>query len=343
MAFLRNAWYVAAWASEIERKLFHRTLLGVPVVMYRREDGAVTAMHDRCPHRFVPLHLGRLVGDNVECGYHGLQFDCGGQCVANPFDGRPPRAAKVRTFPVVERHGIVWIWPGDAAPDESRIPAFAHLDDPALAKVPGYRHVKAHYELLVDNLADLSHTHVLHRSALGAESPRGEHSVTQDGEKVRSRFWYPSIKIPPLYGRYLGDMEAIVDRWTEIAWEAPANIRLDAGVTYAGRERSEGLNAIGTHLLTPETESSTHYFYCHLRDFKVDDPATDEAVRQWQYNAFHCEDAPMIEAQQQSIGNVTDLMSLKPVLLASDAGAVRIRRVLADLISREAATPPAAS
>lgn len=144
MAFLRNAWYVAAWASEIERKLFHRTLLGVPVVMYRREDGAVTAMHDRCPHRFVPLHLGRLVGDNVECGYHGLQFDCGGQCVANPFDGRPPRAAKVRTFPVVERHGIVWIWPGDAAPDESRIPAFAHLDDPALAKVPGYRHVKAH-------------------------------------------------------------------------------------------------------------------------------------------------------------------------------------------------------
>lgn len=134
-----------------------------------------------------------------------------------------------------------------------------------------------------------------------------------------------------------------MDRWTEIAWEAPATIRLDAGVTYAGRERSEGLNAIGTHLLTPETESSTHYFYCHLRDFKVDDPATDEAVRQWQYNAFHCEDAPMIEAQQQSIGNVTDLMSLKPVLLASDAGAVRIRRVLADLISREAATPPAAS
>jgi phenylpropionate dioxygenase-like ring-hydroxylating dioxygenase large terminal subunit len=344
MTYLRNAWYVAAWASEVGKHLFHRTVLGEPVLLYRRENGEVTAMQDRCPHRFVPLHLGRLIGDTVECGYHGLQFDCQGTCIANPFDGKVPKAAKVKTYAAVERHGIVWLWAGDAvAADPALIPDFAYLDDPKRAKVPGYKHVKAHYELLVDNLADLSHTHILHRSALGVENPRGEHSVTQEGETVRSRFWYPSIHIPPLYGKYLGDTDAIVDRWTEITWNAPSHVRLDAGVTRAGRPRDEGLSAIGTHLFTPETEPSTHYFYCHVRNFKVDDPATDESVRKWQLEAFHGEDAPMIEAQQHSLGEVTDLLSLKPILLASDAGAIRIRRVLAAKIAREAADQAARS
>lgn len=162
--------------------------------------------------------------------------------------------------------------------------------------------------------------------------------MTQEGEIVRSLFWYPSIKIPPVYGRYMGDPDAIVDRWTEITWNAPSLVRLDAGVTLAGRPREEGLAVIGTHLFTPETQTSTHYFYCHVRNFKVDDPATDESVRQWQMQAFHREDAPMIEAQQRSLGQVTDLLSLKPILLASDAGAIRIRRVLAARIERESAT-----
>jgi len=337
MAFLRNAWYVAAWSTEVGRELFHRKILGEPVLMFRREDGRVAAMQDRCPHRFVPLHLGRLVGDTVQCGYHGLEFDAGGTCIGNPFDGKVPRAAKVKPYAVHERHGIVWWWGGEpATADPDLIPDFSYLDDPALGKVPGYKMVKAHYELLVDNLADLSHTHILHRSNLGIDSPRGEHSVTQEGETVRSRFWYPSIPVPPMYGRYLGDMNAVVDRWTEITWNAPGNIRLDAGVTYAGRSREEGIAAIGTHLFTPETETSTHYFYCHVRNFKVGDPATDESIRTWQREAFHGEDAPMIEAQQESMGSQTDLLALKPVLLASDAGAIRIRRVLAAKIAEEA-------
>jgi vanillate O-demethylase monooxygenase subunit len=342
MAFLRNAWYAAAWSSEIRTELFHRTLLNEPVLLYRRGDGRVTAMADRCPHRFVPLHLGRLVGDTVECGYHGLQFDCQGRCVGNAFDGKVPKAAQVKTYPVVERHGVVWWWGGDTAQaDPALVPDFAYLDDPKLAKVPGYKHVRAHYELLVDNVADLSHTHVLHRSQLGAQTPQGEHRVTQEGETVRSQFWYATIKVPPVYGQHLGDMEAIVDRWTEITWNAPANVRLDAGVTPTGRPRAEGLSLIGTHLFTPETDTSTHYFYCQVRDFRTDDPATDEAVRRWQATAFHGEDVPMIEAQQRSLGEVTDLLSLKPVLLASDAGAVRIRRVLAARIARETASAQA--
>ncbi|MBL0421109.1 aromatic ring-hydroxylating dioxygenase subunit alpha [Ramlibacter sp. AW1] len=344
MAFLRNTWYVAAWTSEIGRDLFHRTILGEPVLMFRREDGQVVAMQDRCPHRFVPLHLGRLEGDTVQCGYHGLQFDTRGDCVGNPFDGKLPRNAKVKTYAVHEKHQIVWWWGGDAAEaDPALIPDFSYLEDASKSKVPGYKHVKAHYELLVDNLADLSHTHILHRSNLGIDNPRGEHEVTQVGDVVHSRFWYPSIPVPPMYGRYLGDSDAVVDRWTEITWNAPGNIRLDAGVTYAGKSRGEGINAIGTHLFTPETETSTHYFYCHVRDFKVGDPAADESIRRWQQEAFHGEDAPMIEAQQQSMGGMTDLLALKPVLLASDAGAIRIRRVLAARIAAEEAARQAAS
>ncbi|UUX95477.1 aromatic ring-hydroxylating dioxygenase subunit alpha [Aquabacterium sp. J223] len=339
MAFLRNAWYAAAWADEVGDGLFTRRILDEPVLLYRNDAGTPVALADRCPHRFVPLHRGRKLGDRIECGYHGLQFDPDGRCVANPFDGHLPAAARVKTYPVVERHGLLWLWMGEPArAATTAVPDFGYLDEPGWAKVPGYKQVQAHYELLVDNLADLSHTHVLHRSNMGAESPRGEHAVQQDGDTVRSRFWYPAIRIPPMYARYWdrgGD--EVVDRWTEITWNAPGCVRLDAGVTPAGRPREEGLAGIGTHLFTPETGTSTHYFYCQVRNYKVGDAATDAAVRQWQQTAFHGEDAPMIEAQQRSMGAQTDLLAMKPVLLAADAGAIRIRRVLAAMIAREAA------
>lgn len=93
--FLLNAWYVAALSTDIgPEALFHRKLLDTSVMMYRKLDGTAVAVHDRCPHRFAPLHLGKRDGDDVACVYHGLRFNAEGQCTHNPHgDGRIPKAA----------------------------------------------------------------------------------------------------------------------------------------------------------------------------------------------------------------------------------------------------------
>jgi vanillate O-demethylase monooxygenase subunit len=110
--FLRNAWYMAGWSAEIGNALLRRRLLGVPLLLFRKMDGNVAALIDRCPHRFAPLSLGERDGDCVTCPYHGLTFDADGRCVRNPFADTLPKGAKVRSFPVAERDGIIWFWPG---------------------------------------------------------------------------------------------------------------------------------------------------------------------------------------------------------------------------------------
>ena len=336
MAFLKNAWYVAGWSSEVGRALFVRTILNEPVLMYRTEGGKAVAMADACPHRFAPLHLGQLVGDLVQCGYHGLRFDRGGACVLNPFDGSAPKNARVKTYPLEERWGVLWIWMGEeSACDAARIPDFSYLVDPKRRVLPGTTRVEANYELIIDNLADLTHTNFLHANFLKVDAfTNGKHEVLQEGNTVHSKFWFPNGRVTPLSAKFMDNPDLIVDRWTEIRWDAPSLIMLDTGATPTGRPRAEGTQNYGTHLLTPETETSTHYFFAHARGFKLDDPKTDDIVREWQRVAFNEQDKPMIEAQQRVLGSA-DFMSKRPALQSNDLGTVRIRRVLAQLIAQE--------
>lgn len=336
--YLRNTWYVAAWASEVVRELFHRTILDEPVLLYRKEDGSAVAMADRCPHRFAPLHMGTLKGDSVECGYHGLRFDGSGKCVLNPHgDGRIPQAAKVKAYPLVERDSLLWIWMGDPAKaDAAQIPDFAFLADAARGTVGGYLPTKASYLLLVDNLLDLSHTQFVHKGYQDTDAfLRGKHEVVQEGNTVHSNVWAPNGKAAPVFVKRLPSADADVDMWANMRWDPPSCLRLDIGVTLAGRPREEGaVQSLSAHILTPESEWTTHYFYANSRIDQVGDPQRDAAVREWQRVGFSEQDKPMIEAVQRNMGT-TDLMSLRPVLLSVDGGAVRARRVLAKLIEQE--------
>lgn len=338
--FIRDLWYVAAWASEVSDRLFSRTLLGEPVLIYREQDGTAVAIGNRCAHRFAPLDLGRRCEDgSIECPYHGLRFDRSGACVHNPHeDGKIPRNARVPAYPLVERYGLLWIWMGDPArADADRIPAFDQLTNPGYRTITGRTGIKAHYELVADNLLDLSHSQFLHAKFARADDVLTvRHEVTQDGDTVFSRRWIPDIPAPNFFARCMPAPKARVDHWVRVRWDAPGLHRLDVGVTSAGRPEEEGMRRQGSHLLTPENETSTHYFYASSRNYLLENENEDEAIREWHRVGFGEQDKPMIEAVQRMMGD-HDLMSLKPVLLPVDTAAVRARRVMDALRGLQAA------
>ena len=270
MSWLMNTWYVAAWDSEVSAgQLFHRTLLNLPVLMFRDENGTANAMLDRCPHRFVPLHLGHLDNGNVHCRYHSLAFNGRGQCVLNPHgSGAIPRAARVRTFPLVERYSLLWIWMGDTErADPSLIPDFS-FQDPAHCFVgKRYLHARANYLLEVDNIMDLSHIQFLHPTTLGGEGvATGRFESSQDGDVV----WSKRATVNDTMAEYLYHAMNIpvgtrVDRWIDVRWHAPANMMLSAGATPTGKPRDAGINSDQAHVFTPETTNTTHYWYSFTR------------------------------------------------------------------------------
>ena len=168
--FIRNCWYVACFSGDLEDgKLFSRVLLGEPVVLYRLRDRTVVAMKDRCPHRSFPLSAGRLVEDEIVCGYHGMRYRSDGRCTLVPTQQRAPSAITTQTYVVVEHAPLVWIWMGDPARAAASKPPTEHwmLADSSWASSRNYLKVASSYVFLHENLLDLSHLTFLHANTFG--------------------------------------------------------------------------------------------------------------------------------------------------------------------------------
>lgn len=339
---LRNAWYVAGFADEFgaDRPLA-RTLLGEPLVFFRGAGGTLAALADRCPHRFAPLSAGQVgEGGAIECPYHGLRFDADGRCVHNPHGGGAiPKAAAVRSYAVRERDRLVWLWAGDAAAaDEALIPDFSSVTSaPDDAAVRGYLPTACDAQLLVDNILDLTHADYLHAGSLGSGAlSRCRPQVTDLGARSARVAWISSGDLaPPAFDMHLRQQGQPTDQWTEVTWTAPGCMLLNVGATLQGEPRAQGIDTLNLHLATPETEGRCHYWYWTTRNFAIDARA-NEHVRGLIEHAFSQQDKPMLEAQQRRIG-AAEFWSLKPVLLPGDAGAVRVRRKLQDLVAKEQA------
>ena len=335
--FPKNLWYMAAWSDEIGEALFARRLFDQPILFYRLSHGEVVALSDRCPHRFAPLSLGVRAGDGVQCPYHGLTFGADGACLRNPFADKIPRNARVRTWPVRERDGIVWLWAGDKArPDEDAIPDFSMLfnQNPPLT---GYMAMNANYEFGTDNLMDLSHIEFVHKGSFAGNGVifAGEHEIRDDGEILHSNWWMPNVNAPPhTHGVYPPDMKT--DHWLDMSWRAPAIMQLAVGATPTTRHREEGIVNEQAHILTPETRTTTHYFWAASRP---PGPVNDEAdafVRSILEQAFQDEDKPIIEAAFANLGGES-FESQRPVSLGVDTGGVLARRKIRSLIENEMA------
>ncbi len=336
--FLRNCWYVAAEAAEVGRTPFGRILLGEPVVLYRKENGAPVALEDRCCHRRAPLHKGRLVGDALQCGYHGFTFDASGACIAVPGHDRLPfRGVGVRAYPLVERHRYLWIWMGEPArADPALIPDFHHNDDPGWAAPGAWLPVAANYLLLVENLIDLSHVAFVHAGTIGSDDTRATLDHERGDGFIRVVRDAKDIPSPPHMRRLgIGDR---LDMTKVIEFRPPSSITIH--ITWAARDGAHprALHVMVLNAITPETERSSHYFWVAARDFDIADAQVTEFYRREVIRAFN-EDKDMLEAQQATIERAPDA----PIVsVHGDWGGVQARRLVAQLVDAEAARGAAA-
>ena len=332
MTFLRNCWYVAGYPHEVSRKPIFRSFLDEPVLMYRKEDGELVAMDNRCAHRLAPLNAGQLIGDNIQCPYHGLQYDPAGACVKLPIGGLVPPRAKLRVYPIAERHGLLWIWMGDPVyADIREIADFSYLLDDAYGWFDGYLHAEANYQLLVDNLLDLTHTEFLH-PLLKSEgyNARHEQQIEQSGDTITIHNIAVDDNILPLMAQLKPRMGKVGRSVQTITWNPPSLLHLSIEY-YSG---DDDFIIPSGHFLTPETKFSTHYF---TRGGQAIDPGNadfTEGMKQGVLHIFGTEDIPMIEAQQKHLGDA-DLMIHDPAILRTDAGPTRARRWLAKRIRQE--------
>ncbi|WP_143673193.1 Rieske 2Fe-2S domain-containing protein, partial [Streptomyces griseiscabiei] len=207
--FPLNAWYAAAWDAEVGRTLLARTICERPVVLYRTTSGTAVALADACWHRLVPLSMGRLHGDDLICGYHGLAYGPNGRCTHMPAQETLNPSAAVTSYPVVEQHRFVWIWPGDpAAADPALVPDLHWNDDPEWAGDGETIHLDCDYRLVLDNLMDLTHEQFLHSDSLGNdELSDAEPDVDHDADTVTVTRWMRGIEAPPFLGMQLHAQE----------------------------------------------------------------------------------------------------------------------------------------
>lgn len=336
--FLRQCWYMAAWSDEVGEALLRRRLLGEPMLFYRKQDGSVAAMIDRCPHRFAPLSLGERQGDTVVCPYHGLTFDAAGQCVRNPFSDSLPKGVRVQAFATHERDGILWFWAGDPATAEvAKVPDFSALMVPGHgAPLSGHTLMAAPYEMGIDNLLDLSHIEFVHKGSFAGMGVifAGQHELKQEGNCLHSNWWMPDVAAPShTFGIY--DPAMRCDHWLDMRWDAPAAMYLQVGACPHGEARDGGIVAHQVHILTPEDAGSTHYFWATTRSMPPSVEG-DAMLRALFTQAFDDEDKPIIEATFANMGG-RDFWDLKPAYLGIDAGGTTARRILQKLIAEEAA------
>lgn len=342
-SFPMNAWYAAAWDVDIKHALFPRTICNRKIVMFRRTDGQVSALEDACWHRLSPLSLGRLDGDQLVCGYHGLRFNGQGRCTFMPSQETINPAAVVRSYPVVERHRFVWLWMGDPAlADPTLVPDLHWNDDPDWASDGKTIPVKCDYRLVIDNLMDLTHETYVHGASIGNEAVAEAPFDVWHGDRTATvSRWMRDIEPPPFWRAQLGQ-PGNVDRWQIIHFEAPATVAIDVGVALTGtgapeNDRSQGVNGYVLNTVTPETDGTCHYFWAFARNYKITEQRRTTELREGVSRIFF-EDEIMLEAQQRAMDENPGRVFYN---LNIDAGSMWARRLIDHMIAAEAPRPVA--
>lgn len=335
--YLRNTWYPLTWSSNVEHSLKRHTVIEEDIVVFRKTNGEIAALSDACPHRLAPLSIGRLVGDSIECGYHGMTFNCSGQCEKIPGQRRVPSNIQVRSYPVTENMGMVWIWMGDAdKADKSKVFDLKEFHDPNYSYVLGDALVvHANYLNLADNLCDPSHVAFVHQSTL-SNKEHGEvpvHHERLEDRVVTWRWINDSPLIPVFKGQF--DYEGNVDRWHYYHYFAPSVAMIDFGSAPTGTGAEQGnrencIQMFACHFITPIDERNCIQHWLCVKNIPSD-PEKDAKLLAGLRIAFD-EDKAVLQAIQK---NEDKLVNFKKARIAIDVSNIKMRQMLDEMIEKE--------
>lgn len=340
--FPLNQWYVAGFSWEFTGKPIARTLLNNAVVLFRTGEGKVAALEDRCCHRSLPLSCGTIEANGVRCGYHGMLYSPNGACLEIPGQEKIPSKARVKSFTIVEKDQIIWIWmpknEGDQPTHDA--PDYPIHNDPRYRFKGDIYHYDAPYQLIHDNLLDLSHLGYVHLRTIGGNA--GVHMnadlrVEGSGDTVRVLRYMPNSAPPPTYSA-AWPFNGLIDRWQEVEFHV-SHLRIWTGAVDAGSEsvtdpERGGFHMRGFHGITPETETSAHYFWTIAANRHPDMPDMTGTVYEQTALTFG-EDKEVIEAQYN---NMKRFKEMPQVDIHVDVGPNRARRIIDRLLK---ATQPA--
>ena len=341
MIYVRNAWYVAAWTQDLEsEKPFGIDILGEPVVLWSDREGRLAALENRCAHRLAPLSLGRCEGDKLRCMYHGFLYARDGRVAEIPGQDVVPPNAKVKSYPVVDKHSWIWVWMGDAdKADEALIPPAVGFDDPDYILGRGHLDYAAEARLISDNLCDFSHLTFVHANSFGAgdDFAKATPNIAALERGVRFSRWITDTPGPA--GRRTGEL---FDNWSSYDYLIPGVLLMWSGSFAPGYAKACGFDApknlddaiqgvtFTSQAVTPMTQKTSRYFFSWGPHVKHGDEALRDTLMGIAAQAF-AEDKTMIEAQQ----TVIDRTETPRIIPSSHDRGVTMFNRLVERLARE--------
>lgn len=337
--YIRNTWYPLTWSRNLDNQISKHRVIEQDIVAYRDSKGQIVALEDMCPHRMAPLSIGTLQGDAIQCGYHGLQFNCSGKCVHIPGQDRIPESIRVKAYPTVENMGMVWIWmsnPADADPASVYDLAECHDENYSVLEGDALP-LRANYLNLADNLCDPSHVAFVHTTTLSAPG-HGDVPVHHEvsGDRVTTWRWIMDSPLIPIF-QGLKDYAGNVDRWHYYHYYAPCIAVIDFGSAPAGTgaeqgDRSDCIQMWACHFITPVDQQTCIQHWLLVKNIPSD-PETDARLLEGLRIAFN-EDKQVLEAIQANENRHPDFRKIR---LAIDASTLKMRRIVDQRIAAEAA------
>lgn len=342
----RNHWYVAALSNEIGRAPISRKILGTDVVLYRKEDGTPVALYDRCPHRSLPLSMGEVIGDEIRCVYHGMHFNAQGACVAIPGQCSVSRhLLRAPSYPLVEKSVWIWIWMGDAElADPALIPdhRHLHLEEPGFEPVPLFSmQIDCNYQLCHENLIDLTHLTYLHKGAFetgGVDIVDTTSELSFGENTVQLTYRYDNLIVEPSYAAISGFRAGTRISRTLVTQAIAPSLCLICN-SYSSPDNPDEPTRIWSSpfAMTPRDLRSTNYFFVSSANYGLE--YTEQAKAQ--IHETFMQDKVALERIQQVFEDCDPDFEYE-FSVKTDAGSMRLRRMIRDMALAEAGSAQAA-
>ncbi len=254
VASIRDDWYVVCEESALRSKPIARTLLGTPIVVFRDSRGEVGALLDRCPHRNVPLSLGRVEGEDLQCGYHGWRFNREGRCTGVPglCGSASDKARRVESFATRVHAGFVWVY---ATPDEEPVREAYVVPHASDRRYTTIRHVvdfEGTVHATAENALDVPHTAFLHKGLFRGDADRNEIEVVVTRHHDRVEAQYIGEPRPEgLIGKLLSPSGGTVEHFDRFMLPSIAQVEYRLGAES---------HVVATTMLTPVEDHLTRMF-----------------------------------------------------------------------------------